>query len=103
MRKIKVIDISGFRGLLIIIYAVVCIAAGFVLFPAWALMSLWNLMGTYVYNLPHMNLVHGFMLYAIFVLLYLVTNSNKPLLRLTSEKISKAQISAIMKDFEDKK
>ena len=102
-RKVKVIEINGLRGLLVVFYAIVCAVAGFVLFPAWALMQLWNMLGTYVYNLPHMNLLHGFMLYAIAVLLYFATNSHKTCFGISSMNLSKSHISSIIKDAEDKK
>ena len=52
-RKVKVVEINGFRGMLVIAFAIVCAIAGFIVFPAWALMSLWNVLGNYIYNLPH--------------------------------------------------
>ena len=102
-RKIKVVEINGFKGMLVIAYAVICAVAGFVVFPAWMLMSLWNMLGTYVYHLPHMSLIHGFMLYAIFVLLYFATTSHKTCFGITSKTLSKSHISAMMKDIDDER
>ena len=103
MKKIKVINLSGYRGILLVTYAIICAAAGFILFPAWAIMALWNYIGTYIYGLPHMSIIHGFMLYAVLILLYFATSQNKPLLGLSSNNLSQAQIAALMKEFEDKK
>lgn len=102
-RKIKVVEINGFRGILVIVYAIICAFAGFILFPAWSLMQLWNMLGTYIYNLPQMNLMHGFMLYAILILLYFATNSHKTCFGVSSVNLTKSHIASIMNDIEDKK
>ena len=102
-RKVKVVEINGLRGLVVVAYAIICAVAGFILFPAWVLMHLWNMLGTYIYNLPHMNMLHGFMLYAIFVLFYFATNSHKTCFGISSMNLSKTHISSIMNDMEDKK
>lgn len=102
-RKIKVVEINGLRGILFVIYVVICAIAGFILFPAWGLMQLWNLLGTYIYNLPQMSLLHGFMLYAILVLLYFATNSHRTCVGISSIKLNKSHIASIMNDLEDKK
>ena len=98
----KVVEISGFRGTIVMIYGAICLFGGFVLFPAWALMSLWNLFSIYVYRLPHMTIVHGFMLYALFVLLYIATSSDKTF-GITSTKLSKSHITALLNDIDEEK
>ena len=102
MRKnIKIVEINGLRGIFLIAYAVVCAAAGFILFPAWAIMSVWNWFGTYIYHLPHMNLIHGFMLYAIFVLIGFATKSCSNSLSITSANLTKSHIAALMDDIDE--
>ena len=102
-KNIKVIEINGLRGILAVVYAVICAAAGFIIFPAWALMSLWNYFGQYIYNFPHMNLLHGFMLYAVIVLLYVATNSNRASFGISTVNLTKSHIAAMMKDIDDDK
>lgn len=102
-KNIKVIEINGMRGIFVIVYGIICAAAGFILFPAWLLMSIWNWFSVYVYNLPHMNLVHGFMLYAVLVLLYFATGSYKTSLNISSPNLNKSHIAAIMKDIDEEK
>ncbi len=99
MKKIKIVELSGLRGLLVISFITTCLIAGFVIFPAWGLMELWNLFGTYVYKLPQMNLAHGFMLYAIIILLYVAT-SGKSGVGISSEPVSNSQIATILKDID---
>lgn len=103
-KNIKVIEINGLRGMLVVLYGLICAFAGFVVFPAWALMSLWNLCSVYVYNLPKMSIIHGFMLYVVFVLFYFATKSHKSCFGiLSATDLSKSNIAAIMKDIDDKK
>ena len=100
MKKIKVVEISGLRGILALVYGAICLAGGFILFPAWALMSLWNLFGTYVYRLPQMNLIQGFMLYAVLVLLYFATGKKQSGIGIYSETMSKSNLATLMKDID---
>ena len=102
-KNIKVIEINGFRGIFVVVYALICAGAGFILFPAWAFMSMWNWIGTYVYYLPKMTLLHGFMIYVAAVLVYIATNPNKSSFGISTVNLTKSHIAAIMKDVDDDK
>ena len=102
-KKVKVVEINGLRGIIVVIYAIICAIAGFILFPSWVLMQMWNFLGTHIYSLPQMTLIHGFMLYAILVLFYFATNSHKTCLGISSVNLTKSHITSIMNDMEDKK
>lgn len=102
-RQIKVVEIKGIKGILVIAFAITCLIAGFVFFPAWAIMNLWNLFSTYIYNIPQMNFIHGFMLYTIFVLLYFATNSHKSCFGITSPKMTKSNIATLLNDIDEEK
>ena len=41
-RNAKIIQISGLRGILMAIFIVTCLAAGFVVFPGFVAMNIWN-------------------------------------------------------------
>ena len=102
-RNIKVVEINGFRGFFVVAYAIICAAAGFILFPAWLLMILWNAFSMYIYNLPHMSLIHGFLLYLALILLYFATNTNKSGLNISSVNMNNSSLAAMMNDIDDKK
>jgi len=102
-RNIKVVEINGLRGLLAVAFMVVCAGAGFIVFPAWALMSVWNFISNNIYYLPKMNLLHGFMPYAIFVLIYFATRKRKSFIGISSADLTQSHIAAIMKDLDDDK
>ena len=60
-RKTRVIQIDGFRGLILALFAVVCLAAGFIAFPGYVAMCIWN----HFASLPPINLFQGVLLWAI--------------------------------------
>ena len=102
-KNIKVVEINGLRGIFVIAFAIICAIAGFIVIPAWFLMTAWNWIGIYIYPLPHMSLLHGFMLYAVFVLLYFATGSYKTSLNISSANLNKSHLAAMMKDIDDEK
>lgn len=62
-RNAKIIQISGFRGIIMAIFIVTCLVAGFVGFPGLVAMNIWNhFAGGYV---PEINLYQGILLWAI--------------------------------------
>ena len=66
----KIIEIRGFKGLLLAIFIGCCLITGFTVFPGYIAMTLWNLAGKSIMNLPQMHLLHGVMLWAIIFLLW---------------------------------
>lgn len=71
MRKnAKIIQINGLRGLLVAFFIVTCLAAGFVVFPGFVAMNLWN---KFAINLPQINLYQGILLWAIVAIIYFIT------------------------------
>ena len=77
MRKnFNVIQINGFRGILIALFVVSCLIAGFGAFPGFLAMSCWNFTATYV-NLPLISLPQGILLWAIIALSYFTFKKKK--------------------------
>lgn len=66
--KCTVIQINGFRGLLVVGFVIVCAVAGFIVFPAWCCQHAWNYLANFVNNLPLMDLRQGVLLWAIVAL-----------------------------------
>ena len=66
MRKnAKIIQISGFRGLLLAVFIVTCLIAGFVVFPGLGAMYLWNITMASSFSLPAINIFQGILLWLI--------------------------------------
>lgn len=68
----KIVQIDGIKGLITAAVVCVCSFAGFVLFPGYMGMSLWNkyLAGPYMF--PTLSLFQGTLLWAIVVISYFI-------------------------------
>lgn len=75
--RLKIVEINGFRGLLLMLFIVACAITGFVLAPSWFLMKVYNHFASDFYFLHKMNLAHGGMLWAIIVLSIYAMNRDK--------------------------
>ena len=73
-KKVRMIEVRGITGLLKLLYIGICLVAGFAVFPGVALMYLWNTFLAPVANIPAIDLLQGFLLYAIFVTCYMIYN-----------------------------
>ena len=69
-KNLNVIQIKGIRGLILAGLVVVCLFAGFVVFPGWVMMHLWNYISSFVSQMPNIYLVQGVLLWAIVVVAY---------------------------------
>lgn len=78
MRKnnMRVIQISGFRGILMVVFIATCLAAGFIAFPAIVAMNAWNWVANFI-AIPTINIVQGVMLWAIVAISGFIINDRK--------------------------
>lgn len=71
-RNAKIIQITGIRGIIMAIFIVTCLAAGFVAFPGLVAMHIWNhFAGEF---LPEINLYQGILLWAIVAITGFILN-----------------------------
>ena len=75
-KRARVIQISGLRGIIMMLFIGVCLAAGFVAFPAICAMKLWNYTANYA-PLPLINFYQGLMLWAITAISIFLINDKK--------------------------
>ena len=74
-RNARIIQINGFRGLLTALFIITCLAAGFIAFPGFVAMNLWNnFAGS---NVPQINLYQGILLWAIIFLTYFIATKQR--------------------------
>ena len=78
-RKMRVIKISGLRGILTVIFIASCLAAGFILFPAKVAMHIWNYAAGFI-GLPLINVYQGLLLWAIVAISGFILNDRKKFL-----------------------
>lgn len=75
-RKTRIIQISGLRGLFMLVFMGTCLAAGFIAFPAIVAMHIWNYFADLIL-IPAINVWQGLMLWAIVALSAFIINDRK--------------------------
>jgi len=73
----KVIQISGIRGILLASFVVVCLFAGFVIFPGKVAQYLWNYLGANYIALPEIALWQGILLWAMLAISIYLLNDRR--------------------------
>ena len=68
----KIVQIDGIKGLITAGIVCICSFAGFVLFPGYVGMSLWNKYLAQAYMFPTLSLFQGILLWAILVISYFI-------------------------------
>ncbi len=68
----KIIQIDGIKGLISAVFIGACLFAGFVIFPGYSAMYLWNRYLTAEYMFPVLNLFQGVLLWAIVAISYCI-------------------------------
>ncbi len=93
----KIVQIDGIRGLITAVFIGVCLFAGFVVFPGYAAMYLWN---TYLVNLlmfPVLNLLQGVLLWGIVAITYcILAKQNFAVSFKESKELSDAELDSII-------
>ena len=80
MKNFKVITINGVRGLIVAIFVVMGLIAGFVISPGWVCMKIWNSIFEYSNNVAQMHLLQGIMLWLIIALSLYALNNKRSLI-----------------------
>lgn len=83
-RNFNVIQINGFRGLVIAMGVVTCLTAGFIVFPGLVMKSLWNVVSSYTGVVPQIAMLQGVLLWAIMVIGYFAFRKNKMMIEFKS-------------------
>ena len=94
-RNAKIIQINGLRGLLTALFIITCLAAGFIAFPGFVAMSIWNrFAGT---NIPEINLFQGVLLWAIIFLTYFIASKQSVTVSFASPReLNEEEMKALM-------
>lgn len=62
----RLVQINGFKGLLITLFMLSCLIAGFIAFPSFLTMNLWNYLAIKT-SFPLINFYEGLLLWAIII------------------------------------
>lgn len=96
-KNMRVIQINGFRGLLIAFFIISCLIAGFVAFPAFLTMHTWNYLAQRTGSLPILTLGGGALLWAIIALSIYIFNKRKFIVSFNSQQeLSEDEIKAVI-------
>ena len=76
-KNFNVIQVKGIRGILILGMIACCLFAGFIVFPGWVAMNLWNLFAKHLIQIPLIGLIQGTLLWGIIIASYFTFRKEK--------------------------
>ena len=98
-KNLNVIQIKGFRGLFLAGFIVCCLVAGFVVFPGWLAMQIWNLISASTSAMPAIGLIQGVLLWGILAVSYLVFCKEKVVVCMkTPQGLSEEELKTVFAD-----
>ncbi len=71
-KNLNVIQIKGLKGLVMVAMIGCCLIAGFVAFPGFVIMKLWNIVSEFCVQVPHIGVLQGVLLWGIIVASYFI-------------------------------
>lgn len=71
-KNLNIIKINGIRGIIFAGFVVVCLFAGFVVFPGLVGMSLWNNVLAHYVSVPTIGIIQGVLLWGIVAATYFI-------------------------------
>ncbi len=98
-KKFNVIQINGYKGLIIAAGVVVCLFAGFIVFPGWVGMQAWNYMTEYFQAIPTIGLFQGILLWAIILITYFIFKKDRFIVCVRSPKgLTEEELKSVFAD-----
>lgn len=76
-KSFNIIQINGTRGLILVAGIVCCLFVGFVIFPGWVAMHLWNFTAGYFEQMPVIGVIQGILLWGIAAVSYFTFRKDK--------------------------
>ena len=98
-RNMNVIQIKGIKGIIMAIFIVTCLAAGFIAFPGLVAMYGWNAFATHYPQIPSIGIIQGVLLWGIIAASYFVFRRDKVVVCMrSSEGLSEEELKAVFAD-----
>lgn len=76
-KNFRVVQINGFRGLLLALFILSCLVAGFIAFPSLVAMHTWNYLAVKTGSFPVINIIGGILLWGIIALSSFILSSRR--------------------------
>lgn len=94
----KIVQIDGIKGMITAAFICVCAFAGFVVFPGYVAMGLWNKYLVQGYMFPSLSLFQGILLWAIAAIVYfIIDNKGFALSFRSTPDLSDEELNSILK------
>lgn len=99
-KNLRVVQINGFRGLLLAMFIVSCLIAGFLAFPALLTMNVWNYLSVKTGSFPLISFYEGLLLWAIIVFSIYVFNKKKLIVSFnTPQELTEDEVKDVVSRF----
>lgn len=98
-KNLNVIQIRGIKGIIILALVLCCLAVGFIVFPGWVAMHIWNYIAGYTYIIPQIGVIQGVLLWGIIIASYFTFKKNKIVVCVKTPKgLSEEELKAVFAD-----
>ena len=98
-KNLNVIQIKGVRGLIMLVMVGCCLVAGFIVFPGWVAMNIWNVLASLVNNAPSIGIIQGVLLWGIIVASYFTFRKERVVVCMkTPQGLNEEELKAVFAD-----
>ena len=98
-KNLNIIQIKGIRGLIMAGFVVCCLAAGFIAFPGWVGMLIWNIVASNTTSIPTIGIVQGILLWGILAISYFIFRKEKVVVCMKSPQgLSEEELKSVFAD-----
>ena len=98
-KNLNVIQINGVKGLIMLVMIGCCLVAGFIVFPGWVAMNIWNVLASLVNNAPSIGIIQGVLLWGIIVASYFTFRKERVVVCMkTPQGLNEEELKAVFAD-----
>ena len=98
-KNLNVIQIKGVKGLIMLVMVGCCLVAGFIVFPGWVAMNIWNVLASLVNNAPSIGIIQGVLLWGIIVASYFTFRKERVVVCMkTPQGLNEEELKAVFAD-----
>lgn len=98
-KNLNVIQIKGVKGLIMLVMVGCCLVAGFIVFPGWIAMNIWNVLASLVNNAPSIGIIQGVLLWGIIVASYFTFRKERVVVCMkTPQGLNEEELKAVFAD-----
>ena len=98
-KNLNVIQIKGIKGLIMLVMVGCCLVAGFIVFPGWVAMNIWNVLASLVNNAPSIGIIQGVLLWGIIVASYFTFRKERVVVCMkTHQVLNEEELKAVFAD-----